>query len=120
MLLSSEGELWLRSWLGAGFCMVVRIFSLKSPAIQSELPPGFFVQRSMQCVQELDWGTIKPLVKQRQLLLRTHEAEFAKNPTSRATDSSRSNLMAVQHAVEKIYGEVVARGVAISSGCGGR
>jgi hypothetical protein len=38
-----------------------------------------------------------------------HQAELAKDPTSHATASSRSNVMAVQHTVEQIYGEAMAR-----------
>ena len=36
---------------------------------------------------------------------------LSKDPTSHATASSRSNMMAVQHTVEQIYGEAVAQGV---------
>jgi hypothetical protein len=40
-----------------------------------------------------------------------HQAELSKDPTSHATASSRSNMMAVQHTVEQIYGEAAAQGV---------
>jgi len=40
-----------------------------------------------------------------------HQAELSKDPTSHATASSRSNMMAVQHTVEQIYGEAVSHGV---------
>ena len=66
----------------------------------------------MQLVEELDSGTIKRLGKQGGFLLRIHQAELAKDPTSRATESSRSNLMAAQHTVKQMYGEAVARDVA--------
>jgi len=52
------------------------------------------------------------LGKQGRFLLRIHQAELAKNPYSYATESSRSNLMAVQNTIEQLYGEVVAREVA--------
>ena len=55
--------------------------------------------------------SIERLGKQNRLLLRMHQAELAKDPTSHATASSRSNIMAVQHTVEQIYGEAVARDV---------
>jgi len=66
----------------------------------------------MQLVKEFDLGTIKRLGKQGGFLLRIHQAELAKDPTSRATESSRSNLIAAQHTVKQMYGEAVARDVA--------
>jgi hypothetical protein len=66
----------------------------------------------MHLVEELDSGSIKRLGKQVRLLLRIHQAELAKDATSHATESSRSNLMAVQHTVKQMYGEAVARDVA--------
>lgn len=53
----------------------------------------------MRPVEELDSKTIERLGKQRGFLLMRHEAELAKDPTSEATGSSRSNLMAVEHTV---------------------
>jgi hypothetical protein len=66
----------------------------------------------MQLVKELDSGSIERLGKQGRYLLRIHRAELAKDPISHATESSRSNLMAVQHTVKQMYGEAVARDVA--------
>lgn len=66
----------------------------------------------MHLVEELDSGSIKRLGKQVRFLLRIHQAELAKDPTSQATESSRSNLMAVQHTVKQFYGGAVARDVA--------
>ena len=66
----------------------------------------------MHAMEELDSITIKRLGEQSRFLLRIHQAELAKNPTSRATKSSRSNLMAVQHTLEQMYGKAVARDVA--------
>lgn len=66
----------------------------------------------MHLVEKLDLGSIKPLEKQVRFLLRIHQAELAKDPTSHATESSRSNLMAMQHTVKQMYGEAVARDVA--------
>jgi hypothetical protein len=66
----------------------------------------------MHLVEELDSGTIKRLGKQGGFLLRMHQADLAKDPTSLATESSRSNLMAVQHTVKQMFGEAVARDVA--------
>ena len=55
--------------------------------------------------------SIERLGKQSRFLLRMHQAELSKDPTSHATASSRSNMMAVQHTVEQIYGEAVSHGV---------
>jgi hypothetical protein len=66
----------------------------------------------MQLLEEPGSETIKRLGNQVRFLLRIHQAELAKDPISHATDSSRSNLMAVQHTVRQIYGEAVARDVA--------
>jgi hypothetical protein len=65
----------------------------------------------MQSVEELDSETIKRLEKQGDFLRRIHQAERAKDPTSRETESSRSNLIAVQHTIKQMYGEAVARDV---------
>jgi hypothetical protein len=65
----------------------------------------------MQLMEDLDSGSITRLGKQHRFLLRIHQAELAKDPTSHATESSRSNLMAVQHTVKEMYGEAVARDV---------
>jgi hypothetical protein len=62
----------------------------------------------MHVLEGLDVGTLKNLVKQGRFLLKLHQAELAKNPTSRATESSRSNLMAVRHTVKQMYGSAVA------------
>jgi hypothetical protein len=48
----------------------------------------------MQLVEELDSGTIERLGKQDKLLLRIYQAELAKDPSSKATESSRSNVIA--------------------------
>jgi hypothetical protein len=65
----------------------------------------------MQLVEELASGSIRRLGRQGRLLLRIHQAELAKDPTSQASESSRSNLMAVQHTVKQMYGEDIAREV---------
>jgi len=65
----------------------------------------------MHLLEELDSELIKRLVKQTSFLRRVHQTELAKCPTSRATKSSRSNLMAALHTVRQIYGEGIAQGV---------
>jgi hypothetical protein len=66
----------------------------------------------MQRIEELDSGAIERLRKQGEFLLRIYRAEFVKDPTSRAAESSRSNVIAIQHTVRQMYGEAVARDVA--------
>ena len=65
----------------------------------------------MHHLEELDSMAIERLGQQGKFLLRIHQANLAKDPTSHATKSSRSNLMAVQHTVGEMYGEAVARDV---------
>ena len=59
----------------------------------------------MQPVGELASGTIERLEKQGKLLLRIYQAELAKDPSSQATESSRSNVIALRHTVQQIYGD---------------
>ena len=66
----------------------------------------------MQLVQELDSGTIERLGEQSRFLLGTYEEELAKDPASSATESSRSNVIALWHTIKQIYGKAVARDVA--------
>ena len=65
----------------------------------------------MYLVEELDSVTIERLRKQGGFLLRMYQAELAKEPTSRATESWRSNVLAMYHTVKQMYGEAVARDV---------
>jgi hypothetical protein len=60
----------------------------------------------MQSEQELYLGTIERLRKQSALLLRLYQAELASDPTSRATESARSNLMALRHTIAQMHGDV--------------
>ena len=66
----------------------------------------------MQRNEEVDSKTIARLGQQRGFLMMRYEAELAMDPNSRATGSSRSNLMAVQHTMKQMYGTAVARDVA--------
>lgn len=76
----------------------------------------------MQLGEQLDSGTIERLERQGDLLLRMYQTELAKNPTSRATESSRSNMIAVRHTIEQIYGRIAELGTlegsAPSADCG--
>ena len=47
------------------------------------------------------------LREQTEFLQRTYQAELAKDPTSRAAESSRSNLIALRHSIHQIYGSVL-------------
>jgi hypothetical protein len=66
----------------------------------------------MQLGQELNLETVERLREQGELLLRTYRAEFTKDPSSRATEASRSNVIAVRHTLKQIYGEAIASDVA--------
>ena len=59
----------------------------------------------MHAEVELNPETIERLEEQSGLLLRTYELELAKDPTSRATESARSNLIALRHTIHQVYGE---------------
>jgi hypothetical protein len=59
----------------------------------------------VQHEEQLDSGTIERLERQEDLLLRMYQAELAKDPTSRAAESSRSNMIALRHTIDEIYGK---------------
>ena len=62
--------------------------------------------------QELDPGTIERLTKQEELLARIYRADRAEDPASQAAETSRSNLIALQHTVRQMYGKAVSQDVA--------
>jgi hypothetical protein len=66
----------------------------------------------MQLGQELNSETVERLREQGEFLLRTYRGEFIKDPSSRATEASRSNVIALQHTLKQMYGEAVASEVA--------
>jgi hypothetical protein len=66
----------------------------------------------MQVAVQLDSVTIERLRKQGEFLLRIYQAEFDQDPTSHATESSHSNVVAMQHTVRQMYGEAVEWDVA--------
>jgi len=49
------------------------------------------------------------LEKQGRLLQRIYQADFAESPTSRAAGSSRSNMIALRHTIELMYGEAALK-----------
>jgi hypothetical protein len=51
------------------------------------------------------------IAKQDELLLRAYQYELAKDPMSLATESSRSNLIAIRHTSSQMYGEVADLGL---------
>src|SRR5438045_2953495 len=55
----------------------------------------------------LDAVTRERLEEQSGLLLRIYEAEFAKDPASQATRNSRSNMIALRHSINQVYGEAI-------------
>jgi hypothetical protein len=62
----------------------------------------------MHSEAELKPETIERLEEQTEFLLRTYELELGKDPTSRATESARSNLIALRHTINQMYGESAA------------
>ena len=58
----------------------------------------------MQHEEQLDLRTMERVGKQSGLLLRLYQAELARDPTSRDTESSRSNLIALRHTIKQMYG----------------
>jgi Low affinity iron permease len=50
------------------------------------------------------------LGKQSRFLLGRHEDELAKDAASHATESSRSNVIALWHTIKQIYGKTAVRG----------
>ena len=65
----------------------------------------------MDSLEDLDSETIERVGKQGGFLLTRYHAERAKDPASRATESSRSNVIALWHTIKQIYGKAVARDV---------
>ena len=57
---------------------------------------------SMPFEEQIDPGTIERLKRQGDFLLRMYRAELAKNPTSRAAESARSNVIALRHTIAQI------------------
>ena len=64
----------------------------------------------------LDAETSERLEEQIRLLLRIYRAEFTKDPASPATKSSRSNMIALRHSINQIYG--AAAGLDVANGIG--
>jgi hypothetical protein len=62
----------------------------------------------VQTEAQLKPETIERLEEQSGFLLRTYELELGKDPASRATESARSNLIALRHTINQIYGESAA------------
>jgi hypothetical protein len=56
----------------------------------------------MPLEEQRDSGPMERLGKQGGLLLRLYQAELAKDPASRATESSRSNLMTLPETPLKV------------------
>src|SRR5207244_12090433 len=70
----------------------------------------------MQTEAHFDAETIERLEEQSGLLLKIYEAEFAKDPTSPASESSRSNMLALRYSSHQIYGQAAAVEVESSLG----
>lgn len=61
---------------------------------------------------ELELSTIEHIRKQEKLLERIYRANYAADPHSQATKTSRSNLIAIQHTDKQMYGDAVSQDVA--------
>jgi hypothetical protein len=59
----------------------------------------------MQLLEHLGPRTIVRVEKQGELLLKVYLAERSKDPSSRATESSRSNVIALRHTIIQMYQE---------------
>ena len=57
---------------------------------------------------QIDAETIERLGEQSEFLLRLYQLELARDPSSRATESSRSNMIALRHSIDQIYGEAAS------------
>jgi hypothetical protein len=68
--------------------------------------------KSLHTEARLDAETSERLQEQSGLLLRIYQADFAKDPTSPATESSRSNMIALRHSINQIYGQAAGLEVA--------
>jgi hypothetical protein len=64
----------------------------------------------MQLEEQLDPGAIERLGKQSGFLLRMYQADLARDPTGYGAESSRSNMIALRHTIEQIYGEATSCG----------
>ena len=53
---------------------------------------------------QLNAERIERLDGQSRLLLRMYQAELAEDPASRATQASRSHMIALRHSIDQIYG----------------
>lgn len=58
--------------------------------------------------RELDSATLQRLLEQGRSLLRTYRLEYEADPDSRATQVSRSHLIALLHTVRQLHGENLA------------
>jgi len=63
---------------------------------------------AMHIEAPFDSATSERLKKENGLMLRIYSAAFAKDPTSLATKSARSNVIALRHTVRQVYGERTA------------
>ena len=59
----------------------------------------------MQSEEQFELGTMERVAKQSVFLQRIYRAELAKDPASRATESSRSNLIALRHTIGQLFGK---------------
>jgi hypothetical protein len=63
----------------------------------------------VQLEEQLDSGTLDRLEKQSRILQRIYQADLGKSPNSRAAGSSRSNMIALRHTIDLMYGETTLK-----------
>jgi len=61
--------------------------------------------------KQVNAATIERLGEQSGWLLKRYRSEFAKDPDSQATQSSRSNLIALLHTIHQVYGASISEDV---------
>ena len=62
----------------------------------------------MHTDKQCNVATMERLGEQSGWLLNRYKAEFAKDPGSQATKSSRSNLIALLHTIHQVYGALIS------------
>jgi len=72
------------------------------------MPLNCCARTCVQLSMQIDAETIERLGEQSELLLRLYQLELARDPSSRATESSRSNMIALRHSIDQIYGEAAS------------
>jgi len=81
--------------------------------INQQCDPVELLRPEMRTIwsMQIDAEIIERLDEQSELLLKMYQLELVRDPSSRATESSRSNMIALRHSIAQIYGEVASSGL---------